>query len=106
MNTVEPLTSDRMVSFCSFAFSGIWLVWKVKPEKLEPHSRGHSTADFAILATRAFGSSKFSMPSDKRSCWAWAEMELALFSRLGIRGGSWQWKEIQSWVKLATTWVY
>jgi hypothetical protein len=46
------------------------------------------TADFAILVTRLFGSSKLSIPSETRSCCACAEMGPVFVSFRGMGGKS------------------
>jgi hypothetical protein len=42
------------------------------------------TADLAILVTMLFGSSKFSIPSETRSCWACAEIVPVVDSLRGM----------------------
>lgn len=64
MNTVEPFTRESTVSFCNFTLSGIYKTLEVRFWKWVQER----TADFAIFVTMLFGSSRFSMPSETRSC--------------------------------------
>jgi hypothetical protein len=62
------------------------------------------TADFAIFVMMLFGSSKFSIPSETRSCCAWAEMGPVVDSlrgmALGVEQRWWLETTVLDWDKI------